>query len=514
MKHAAIYVRVSTGQQAEEGHSLQNQKDACTKYAETHGLKVVEIYQDAGVSGTTADRPAMRRALKETDRFQHLVIYDSTRLGRELEVNSSLRAAFAGFGIKIHQVSEGGSFDPNTTAGVFMTAIMDARAKAENIDRSNKSRSGKYSAVKSGNLQIGTPPFGYDLIRKGMNKLGKGGKSVLIINEAQAVGVRKAFKLFNQGKSIGEISRQLQKAKIKKPNSKKWTRENVKDMLERETYAGTWTYGKTQTFKDDRARKSVSVKVPSIITKAAFKKAQVQLRANAKANSNAVKHDYLLRGRIECSQCQQVYIARAQRFGKKINFYYQHKPKANHKTRNLKRDDIEKRVKSFIEAALKDPNTFVKLLGDQSEDTEAVNKADLERNKKAQDKIRANRAESLKLLVEKTISKEDWAKLDAEYSTELAPLEEEENKLIEDQQVDPYELQGYEQMIEDQEQYLAEGGSESDFQGKADYDFYITAMDLRIEVSPKAERVSASALGIVKALLPNFTDQKSAPASS
>ena len=30
------------------------------------------------------------------------------------------------FGIKIHQVAEGGSFDPNTTAGVFMTAIMDS----------------------------------------------------------------------------------------------------------------------------------------------------------------------------------------------------------------------------------------------------------------------------------------------------------------------------------------------------------------------------------------------------
>ena len=34
MQKAATYIRVSTGQQAEEGHSLQTQKDACAKYAD------------------------------------------------------------------------------------------------------------------------------------------------------------------------------------------------------------------------------------------------------------------------------------------------------------------------------------------------------------------------------------------------------------------------------------------------------------------------------------------------
>ena len=94
MSKAAIYVRVSTGQQAEEGHSLVNQKDACAKYAKENSLQVVKTYEDAGVSGTTDDRPAMQRALKETHGFEHLVIYDSTRLGRETNVNQTLRRIF------------------------------------------------------------------------------------------------------------------------------------------------------------------------------------------------------------------------------------------------------------------------------------------------------------------------------------------------------------------------------------------------------------------------------------
>ena len=506
MNHAAIYVRVSTGQQAEEGHSLANQEGVCTKYAEAQEFTVVKVYEDAGVSGTTDDRPAMQQAIKEVDSYEHLIIFDSTRLGREMEVNQSLRAIFSQSGVQIHSVNEGGAFDPNTVSGVFLTAIMDARAKAENLDRATKSRAGKYAAVASGNLQVGNPPFGYDLIRKGMNARGKGGKSLLVINANEAVGVRKAFKLFNQGKPIGEIARMLEADGIKKRTGKPWLRENVRDMLDRETYAGTWTYGKQQTVKNGQARKSASVKVPAIITPAAFKKAQTRLNANRRANAKHVKYDYLLRGRVVCSQCQQLYVCRHQKYKKESHFYYQHRPNADHYTRNLKRDEIEERVKQYILTALKDPQTFVTLLGNQSDESEAVNKAELERNQKAQAKIGDHRASSLQLLAEKTIAKEDWLELEAKYKADLAPLQ------IEEQQSDPIELEGYEQMLHDQAQYLKEGGNEQDFQGKTDWDFYIEAMDLKIEVSPQADYISASAMGIVNTLL-SLTDKKSAPAS-
>jgi len=114
--------------------------------------------------------------------------------------------------------------------------------------------------------------------------------------------------------------------------------------------------------------------------------------------------------------------------------------------------------------------------------------------------------------VEKTITKEDWLELEATYKADLAPLQVEEQQLIEDQQSDPIELEGYEQMLHDQLQYIKEGGDEQDFQGKTDWDFYIEAMDLKIEVSPKTDYISASALGIVNTLL-YLTDKKSAPAS-
>lgn len=47
---AALYIRVSSDEQARHGLSLQEQRDALTRYAQEHKLTVVGIYEDAGIS--------------------------------------------------------------------------------------------------------------------------------------------------------------------------------------------------------------------------------------------------------------------------------------------------------------------------------------------------------------------------------------------------------------------------------------------------------------------------------
>ena len=48
LKRAAIYIRVSTWEQAVHGKSLTAQKEYLENYAETHGMKVVGVYADEG----------------------------------------------------------------------------------------------------------------------------------------------------------------------------------------------------------------------------------------------------------------------------------------------------------------------------------------------------------------------------------------------------------------------------------------------------------------------------------
>lgn len=62
---AALYIRVSSEEQARHGLSLQEQRDALTRYAKANKMTVVDIYEDAGISARKPykKRPALLRLL-------------------------------------------------------------------------------------------------------------------------------------------------------------------------------------------------------------------------------------------------------------------------------------------------------------------------------------------------------------------------------------------------------------------------------------------------------------------
>lgn len=63
----ALYIRVSTEEQAKHGLSLADQRDALIAYAAAHGMEVVGIYEDAGISARKPykKRPALMRLLDD-----------------------------------------------------------------------------------------------------------------------------------------------------------------------------------------------------------------------------------------------------------------------------------------------------------------------------------------------------------------------------------------------------------------------------------------------------------------
>ncbi|HGR0986728.1 TPA: recombinase family protein, partial [Streptococcus pneumoniae] len=55
MNKVAIYVRVSTKGQAEEGYSIDEQIALLTSYCSIHKWKIHDTYVDAGISGATIE---------------------------------------------------------------------------------------------------------------------------------------------------------------------------------------------------------------------------------------------------------------------------------------------------------------------------------------------------------------------------------------------------------------------------------------------------------------------------
>lgn len=86
MKRVAIYMRVSTDKQAQEGDSIAAQRDALTKYVKDHGYILVGEYLDDGISGTKNDRDELQRMLSDvqTGKIDLILTTKMDRLHRSL----------------------------------------------------------------------------------------------------------------------------------------------------------------------------------------------------------------------------------------------------------------------------------------------------------------------------------------------------------------------------------------------------------------------------------------------
>lgn len=60
----ALYLRVSTEDQAKEGYSLEVQREDLESFAKREGLEIFKVYQDDGISGYSTERPALKELLK------------------------------------------------------------------------------------------------------------------------------------------------------------------------------------------------------------------------------------------------------------------------------------------------------------------------------------------------------------------------------------------------------------------------------------------------------------------
>ncbi|MCZ6785817.1 MAG: recombinase family protein, partial [Planctomycetota bacterium] len=85
MARVVGYARVSSADQAENGVSLDVQRHRLKAYCEAHGLELMGIETDEGISAKrTANRPALQRALAtlKEGRADGLVVVKLDRLSR------------------------------------------------------------------------------------------------------------------------------------------------------------------------------------------------------------------------------------------------------------------------------------------------------------------------------------------------------------------------------------------------------------------------------------------------
>ena len=88
VERVACYIRVSTQEQKLHGYSLDAQRDKLREYAKEHNLKIVEWYEDEGISGRKLirHRPALQKMINDAqlDKFDRIIFIKLDRFFRSV----------------------------------------------------------------------------------------------------------------------------------------------------------------------------------------------------------------------------------------------------------------------------------------------------------------------------------------------------------------------------------------------------------------------------------------------
>ena len=188
MRKAVIYARVSTKEQA-QNLSLPTQKRACQDYCRRHSYQVVEVFEDAGESAKTLDRPEFQRLLDYCRRNKGsvhcVVVFNLSRFSRNTADYTAARALLQRLGVTVRSVNEPIS---DNAAGKLMENVIAAIAQFDNDTKAERTKAGMTAAVERGRWAW-RAPIGY------LNGNWKTGEPSLIHDPLRAPLVLKAFEL-------------------------------------------------------------------------------------------------------------------------------------------------------------------------------------------------------------------------------------------------------------------------------------------------------------------------------
>lgn len=200
-KKAAIYIRVSTDAQAEEGYSIDAQKEQLTAYCVSKGIKNYDYYIDGGWSGSNIDRPELVRLIDDCKdgKISHCIVYKLDRLSRsQKDTLYLIEDVFNIYNVAFVSITE--TLDTSTPVGRLMIGILSAFAQLERENIRMRTRMGMLERVKEGYwMGGGRVPFGYDYDSY---------NGILVPNEYADL-VRKMYDLYLSGYSFQKIANVL-----------------------------------------------------------------------------------------------------------------------------------------------------------------------------------------------------------------------------------------------------------------------------------------------------------------
>jgi site-specific DNA recombinase len=304
-KRAAVYIRVSTSKQEDEGTSLDTQEARCRAFCAERGDQVVGLFSDVYTGAKYRERPGLS-ALRERVRAGEVdvvVAYALDRLSRNQAHLAILAEEIEDHGAQLAFVTE--DFE-DSAVGRFIRSAKSFAAEIEREKIAERTARGRLARVQSGKLIPGPRPlYGY--------RWRDEAHAALDVDDATARVVRRIFAEALGGKALRAIAAGLNAEGVPSPKGGRWGASTVHHILYNHNYTGEaaafgWRANESPTKRFDHTT-AVALPagtVPALIDRAGFDAIAGQLARNkAESIRNAANPEAgLLRaGYAVCGLC-------------------------------------------------------------------------------------------------------------------------------------------------------------------------------------------------------------------
>lgn len=234
MPRAALYLRVSTDEQAASGLGLDAQRHACQAWAEREGREVIGEFADDGVSGAAPldKRPGLLNALAALEPGDVFLVAKRDRLGRDALVIAMTEAAINRKGARVVSAAGEGTESDDPSA-VLMRRMVDAFAEYERLIIKSRTKSALAAKQRRGD-RVGSVPFGMSVFDDGRRSK-KGNLPVALVTDpAEAATLADVRAWHAAGWSLRRICRELDARGVRpKKGGAAWSPASVLKLVRR-----------------------------------------------------------------------------------------------------------------------------------------------------------------------------------------------------------------------------------------------------------------------------------------
>ena len=333
MKTAVIYARYSSTNQTEQ--SIEGQVHVCEDFAKRHNIVIADLYVDRAISGTTDERASFQRMLKDSNnkKWDYVLVYKLDRFARNKYESAIHRKHLKDNGVKLISAMEN---IPDTPEGILLESLLEGMNQYFSEELAQKVSRGLHESRMKGHC-VGSVPYGYIKENK-----------KLIINQEESEMLNRIFNEYAGGKTILQISRDLEKENIK------FSPQKIRSYLNRKLYTGEYEIN----------GKQYNNIYPQIISKELFVLVKTRMDKNRYGCRKNNHETFKLKDKIYCGNCnKKMYpVSAISSNGQPLRYYKCITAKKdNCPTTNLDKNFIEGIVDKFLIAQFNTPKNLEEL---------------------------------------------------------------------------------------------------------------------------------------------------------